>query len=180
MPNPFDEFVKNQIKSPEHTKNYEEIKSEWLNEIQHLYERLEGYLIDYVKSGQLTISRNTIDMFEQLLGSYEAPTMSIGFRGNSNDLIQIKPKGLHVIGARGRVDIEGPRGSAMLVCVPEDSDEPNISVKISFNKNPITEMNSKPEPHVWEWKFAIRDPRIRYQALTPEHFQEVIMRVITG
>ena len=88
----------------ENGRNWEERKKDWVSRIDSLYDMIESWLTPLVEKKYITITRGQLSVFEELLGSYEAPTMSIKFF--SGEIIKLVPKGLHVIGGNGRVDMK--------------------------------------------------------------------------
>lgn len=88
----------------ENGRDWEERKKDWLSRIASLYDMIESWLTPLVEKKYITITRGWLSVFEELLGSYEAQTMSIKFF--SGEIIKLVPKGLHVIGGNGRVDMK--------------------------------------------------------------------------
>ena len=88
----------------ENGRNWEERKKDWVSRIDSLYDMIESWLTPLVEKKYITITRGQLSVFEELLGSYEAPTMSVKFF--SGEIIKLVPKGLHVVGGNGRVDMK--------------------------------------------------------------------------
>lgn len=180
MSNIFSDFVERQTRVLKGKEYYEEKKTEWLKEICILYRNLTGYLSTHIKSGQIIVEKGSTHISEQLLGEYEAPTLNIGFQGNSYARIKIIPNALYVIGAWGRIDIQGPNNSAILVRVPKDSDGPRIAVPTHTEDKKSVQAGMFAEEPELEWKFAVLGNRIHYSPLTADTFKEAIMNVIGG
>lgn len=88
----------------ENGRNWEERKKDWVSRIDSLYDMIESWLAPLVGKDYITITREQISIYEELLGSYDAPIMSIKFF--SGEIIKLVPKGLHVVGGNGRVDMK--------------------------------------------------------------------------
>jgi hypothetical protein len=174
MSSAFDAFVKQQNQPTDNAAQQQQ-KEQWLNDLDGLYAQLKDYLQPYLAQGTIRVDVEPCDIEEQFLGSYAAPSLKISFAGNNAGSIRVFPKGLHVVAAKGRVDIDGPNGTAMLVRVPESSngqrmahgDESNEAAKKSSDANDIA----------YVWKFVAKNPLTTYIPLTKENFQEVIMNV---
>ncbi len=98
------------------TKSYVEKRvSEWLERLIDLFEEIKKWAS---KNGWTTEDGPSIPMFEELMqrfgvSEHQQPTMSIC--DPKGRRIWIKPKGLWVIGANGRVDLFSPKGAYTLV-----------------------------------------------------------------
>lgn len=179
MTSTFDDFLNKRIKPQGEQVSYEKKREEWVADLSSLHEQLRGYLQKYIEEGKIHFHSENQQISEQFLGEYEAPVLLIGLVGDGNAQIRIRPYGFHVIGSRGRVDMQGPKGSAMLVRVPKDADGPRFITTISVGDEP-QEQVSRTDEIDDVWKFAVREPRLRYYPLNKETFQNVFMKLIAG
>jgi len=99
--------------SEERGEDFQHQREQWLDRLNALYKEIEGWLYPAREKGHLSITYRKIPLMEDLLGRYEAPVMRIQFYNGR--FIDLTPAGLHVIGARGRVDIDfGDRDVAIV------------------------------------------------------------------
>src|SRR3546814_12833964 len=106
-------------------------KEWWLDKLAELYELVNKSLGDYVKSGDVSISRSPVTLHEEQLGSYQVDQLEILL---GRQIVRLKPIGTFLIGARGRVDMVGPRGSVRFVIVPPASQKPRIEITVSIGE----------------------------------------------
>lgn len=183
MPDKFDDFIKNQLKSSA-AENAAQVTPEqekelWLRKLAELHTLVTESLDAYVKRGDVAINRVPIGLHEEQLGSYTADQLDIVL---GRQVVRLKPIGTYLIGARGRVDMVGPRGSARFVVVPPASEKPNFSVTVSVagENNKSTPEPKRVPPEEWVWKIATLPPRVMYLELTPESFRETLIGVVNG
>ena len=106
----FSEFIRRKT-APNQSESGEAIdwakrRADWLQQLDDLYAGMEDHLRPYTHAGDIQIERTPIQLREEDLGTYKADklTFKIG-----REKIVAKPIGTSVIGARGRVDLSGPR-----------------------------------------------------------------------
>lgn len=85
-----------------------------------------------------------------------------------------------MIGARGRVDMIGPKGIVRLVIVPKDSSGPKIRVNIRKQDEPASKKDDVKSILDWDWKISTPPPNIRYFDLNKESFQDALMDILNG
>jgi hypothetical protein len=111
MSNDFQEFlVKKQSEAG--SERGDERKEKWLQSLDRLYLRLEGYLEPYIKGGSIRLERENTTLREEVIGPYRAPKLRIWI---VNTWVDIVPAGTYVMGAVGRVEVRGIRGSRAMV-----------------------------------------------------------------
>lgn len=97
---------------------------DWLGRLDVLFKKVEAW----VKDGGWSIEPGApIPMHEepmQRFGIAESSQPSLSVRSPAGAEIWLKPKGLWVIGANGRVDIFSPKGVFTLIDVADPFDEP--------------------------------------------------------
>jgi hypothetical protein len=93
--------------------NQEIILSEWVGAINELMAQLRGWLADAEREGLFKIIPEAIDREEHLLGHYR--TQALKLVSPAGEVIKIVPKARHVLGSYGRVDLECPPRTTILV-----------------------------------------------------------------
>ncbi|MBN4082500.1 hypothetical protein JYT13_01690 [Mariprofundus ferrooxydans] len=139
--------------------------------------RLKFFLKSHIESGKLTLTTRSICLREEYIGSYDVDALDI-ILGDTK--ITLTPIGTNLIGAKGRVDMKGPRGTVKFVLVPKDSSSPSISIQVRIQgKDMPTKEETKPIAD-WGWKISTPPPRISYIELEEESFQTALMEVVNG
>jgi hypothetical protein len=93
--------------------------------------------------------------------------------------VELDPIGTNLIGARGRADMHGRRGTVRFVLVGKTSSRPNVRVSLAdASKGSRTEIASKDSEIEWSWKIATPPPRIEYLELNQESFLDSLLEVI--
>ncbi len=95
------------------------LRNDWLERIDSLYNTIKSWIEPLKTKGYAEISIYTVAMYEEALGTYDAPAMKIRFF--SGEKAEIVPKGLHVIAGNGRLDMR--LGSRVVMIIGQD-DEP--------------------------------------------------------
>ncbi|MHB8057272.1 MAG: hypothetical protein ACYDHC_05185 [Desulfuromonadaceae bacterium] len=155
-------------------------KDEWLAYLEQLYSIFEECLSEYTKKGAVDIQYQDVEISEENLGTYSARLMTIKL---GNEQIKLKPIGTNLIGAKGRVDMTGRLGSAMLILVDSrmKSASDHIKITVHTGNAPIEkEEQTTEQPIVWEWKFVSAPPTRKYQPVNEETIYSVIMEVSNG
>lgn len=174
----FDDFVNQQSKASEKGEvDWIAKLEDWKMHLSVFHKKVESFLESYIESGKLTLTKRIIDLHEEYIGSYRVEALDITL---GNTKITLTPIGTNLIGAKGRVDMKGPRGTVKFVLVPKGSSAPKISIQIrTQNKDAPTKEEIKPVTD-WEWKISTPPPRISYIELEEESFQTALMEVVNG
>jgi hypothetical protein len=113
MPNEITDFLKGrETKSKSQVQNWQKIKSEWLDEIDKFFEMVRTWLSEPVAEGLVKISEGKTIISEENIGRYQVPTLTIMALNNT---FRFNPVGRLVIGSKGRIDMETPKGEIMLL-----------------------------------------------------------------
>ncbi len=173
----FDEFVqRQQLESGEAEADWKAERDSWLNYLEGLYRQIQSFLSAYT-SDKVKVSYLDIILNEENLGSYTARRMLIKI---GRQEITMTPVGTLIIGAKGRVDVEGPAGRFRLVLVDRDAQGPRIKVAVTVGKTDPPKAEISPKEIEWAWKIATNPPTIRYVELTQEAFFDALLEIVNA
>src|ERR1700730_2424572 len=139
----FDAFVKAQQKSAQDADiDWNKERDAWLDHLDALYKKIEELLGDYVKSGQILLRYQEVQLNEEDIGTYSARRLIIKIGGKE---IVLEPIGTQLIGTKGRVDVTGPAGSTRIMLVDKDAARPRVRVTVQINPSrpPVPEPPDK-------------------------------------
>lgn len=125
----FDEQIRRHIKSQtmrnsEQDVDWAERLKWWVDRVNELLSSMEQWLAPLIADGTIRVSHDRMQINEDMLGHYELPVLNLNF---GESFLCIKPVGSVIIGAFGRIDVEGPTGRAMLILTTdEEADTPSI------------------------------------------------------
>ena len=177
----FDDFVKRRVNEAQtygssKDVDWDKTREDWICSLNSLYSDMENYLKKYTEADQIQIARKNIQISEDYLGSYEAEmlTLQIGY-----DKVVAKPIGRLMIGAAGRVDLTGARGTLRLVLLEKGG--PAIQTKIEIGRKVEEETGWHPIQNIAisekGWYIATLPPRISVTALTADAFRDALMEL---
>jgi hypothetical protein len=176
----FDDFVKSQQSPPEPEVDWKQVRNEWLRRLDELYKQVEGFLSNYIASGQIVVESHPIDLTEENLGTYKARKLVLRI---GRSAVTLMPVGTLLIGSRGRVDVIGPRGTTvpiLLINSKARQVSDMVRVQVSIGRKLPDVPKEKPGEITWEWKMVTRPPERRFIELTQESFFGMIMEVANG
>ena len=78
-------------------------RSEWLSDLRTLTAQVKDWLAPAVQKGLLRVQDDEVQIEEQYLGSYAAPSLVISGPGASR--VKLVPIARLIVGAQGRVDL---------------------------------------------------------------------------
>ena len=173
------EFFISKIKKTEHVDiDWNDRKSWWLDQLNKLYDLIEEWLGDLKNQG-VTVEKVPKKIYEDHIGDYEAHALIIKVGG---ECVKFDPVGTIIIASKGRVDIKGSNGTAMLVLFPK-GERPKIDVKVTID-SAIEEPKKAPqsavaEPQEYEW-CIVRHGGLRpmYIVLNEKTFLEILRAVM--
>jgi len=105
----------------------------FLKQIDSLFAMIEGLLEDM----PTILQREPTMVVETDVGEYEAQKLVLTAAGDER--VEFVPKGFRVIGASGRVDVQGDRGEGMLVLQPGDRWGVVVSTRPTLRVVPLDE-----------------------------------------
>jgi hypothetical protein len=171
MVDKFMEFVHAQTAMAEEdtqeAMSVEREKTRWLDHLEVLRKFVDGALAAYAEAG-IKMSTKMVTVTEEQTGPYKAPQVEITV---GPAVVKLKPIGTFLIGAFGRVDMEGSRGVVRLILVPAKAQSPLFG----FNTDPVPPSESE-----LVWKIMPPPPSGGYVELTKEVFLEMLMKVVRG
>lgn len=145
----------------------------WQKQVNNFYNEVESWLNGLKERGFLTINYSETNKTEEFLGTYKIRKMLISI---GNQILEIEPAGALVIGALGRIDLNGKNGKIRFVLVPKSSKKPKL--KITFSDKPITTSKESINYDDYTWKIATSPPDINYIELDSDNFSNVILDMI--
>lgn len=172
----FEKFLSEQKKKLQESGNIHARKDAWIEQIDVLYRKVVDLLSPHIRSGAITTSRETISIYEELLGRYDVPSLVIDF-GPSR--VHLNPIGTYLIGSPGRVDMVGLRSSVRIVLTPKEAVEPIIRItrgESEHFKPKSTEIKIKD----FVWKISTNPPRIKYSEITESTLQRALIEATNG
>lgn len=175
------DFLNDDQDQSETTFDWEQIKNEWIHYVNQLYKDIISWLEPFTneENPKIKISFENKVVTEDY-GSYEINRMIIMIK---NQKVILDPIGTLIIGARGRIDLQGTYGTFRFLLVDKSLKEPLITVDAfsSFNQKleGIFEKDEN-ETNGLSWKIATPPPNIKYIPINEETFSEVLLSVITN
>lgn len=153
---------------------------EWIEYLDHLYFMAKEYLAKYVDDGSVKIDHKPITITEDFSGPYTVLNMVVHI---GPSIVEFRPLGTMLIGSKGRVDVEGPGGTARLSLVNQHvkgaRDLINVSLVIADHLQPTAQKQPEIDPTsiVWVWKIMTAPPEMNFVPLTEETFLDMLMGV---
>jgi hypothetical protein len=154
-------------------------KGLWLNKLGEFYKSVEHFLGTYIAAGSIKFEKFEVFLREDQLGEYQADAGRITV---GDTIVKLQPIGTFLIGARGRIDMIGPRGTVKFLLVPPASRGLKIEIRTTIVGQPSESapVIATAPPSEWVWKIASPPPRLVYTELTAESFQGSLMSVVNG
>jgi hypothetical protein len=169
----FAKFVQEKkSQTPTEPINFDEQKGIWLGKLRELYEHVSSWLKPYP---EIKIDEKTKQISEEALGTYQAPTLLLSI---GSDLIQLDPIATFLFGARGRVDITGPKGVSRLLLVPKNA--VGVTMQIRGVNEPKKDIKRIPPVSEWVWKLTSPPPTVQYVELNKKVFFDIIISLANG
>ena len=125
-------------------------KKIWLNGLDRLYTNINAWLNSLIQEKIVAVNYEEMILAEDFMVSYRVKNMHITVGA---ELVSLKPMGMNVIGAAGRVDMEGEEGTVMLVLLSK-------------------------EVNHYQWYIVVRTPQKQYFPLVKESFTDALEQVM--
>ena len=172
----FQKFLRNQNTKAEQLGNLSDTKAAWLRQVDNLYEQVLRLLSPHVRSGDIKQETQPYSVYEELLGTYEVPSLILNL-GTSK--VQFKPIGTYLLGTPGRVDMVGLRSSIRMVLTTRDASEPVLRFSTISGPQP-EKLTPKINIADYVWKISTNPPRIKYSDITLASLEKAIIEVVNG
>lgn len=129
----FDAFVKRQqsAQQEEATFDPKQQLEQWLDYLNVLYKQITAYLQAYVENGAAQIEYRDVTLNEEFIGTYTARTM---FLKIGRSTVTFTPIGTMLIGTKGRVDVQGPIGSARLSLIDKQATNARQLIRVTVRR----------------------------------------------
>jgi len=178
--NDFERFLADQKRHEVKGFDAEKQLREWRNLLTTLYQNIKNYMQPYVSQGLAVISNKDIELNEDFSGPYTVQQLILQV---GNSVVMFKPIGTMLIGSKGRVDVQGPRGTVRLTLVDKKVKSARDLIKITTTiLSPGQELAPPPEPErreiEWTWKIASGPPSMTFTDLNETTFFDVILSVV--
>lgn len=127
-------FQEKRQKSTASTADWVAKRDAWIEAVNDLYRTIED---DYLKAAknEVEIARPEKLVSERHVGEYHIPELALRV---GDEEVVFSPKGVNVVGARGRIDVEGERGEATIVWQGDDDWSLVVSRTPSLRVVPLT------------------------------------------
>ncbi len=176
----FDDFVRQQQQSV-HACDWAEAKDQWLQDMKLLYNSVSDYLQPYVEKGEIKTAYRDATLTEEDIGTYPVKELTITI-GRSH--VQLQPVGTRIIGAKGRVDMIGPRGRVQFLLVDKKANSTNdlirVTVTIGDKPSQTPPAQRSNEPVEFVWKFLTTPPQRQLLELNKDLFLQLLMEIVNG
>jgi hypothetical protein len=176
----FDAFVKRQQteKQQEAAFDPKQQLAQWLGYLDDLYSRITAYLQAYIESGAAQIEYRDIPINEEFIGAYIARQMRLKI---GRSIVTFTPIGTMLIGTKGRVDVEGPFGTARLSLVNKQVTSSRQLFRVMITRPDDRPPAAPPSETIkqleWTWKISPPPPETKFIELSEEAFFDMILAV---
>ena len=173
----FDAFVKRQ-QAEQRASDPKQRLDEWFGYLDALYKDITSYLQTYIDSSAAQIEYRNVTLNEDFAGDYVARQMILKI---GSATVTFTPVGTMLIGSKGRVDVQGPSGTARLVLVDKLATTARSLIRVtirSADDPPLPPPSPEAITQVeWAWKIATPPPEMKFIELTQESFFNIILSV---
>ena len=177
----FASFVASQQEPPQNLAadnelTAEEIRQEWLHNLDKLYAQVAEMLREFVDNGAIRFNFTDVTLHEEELGSYTVKKMEIQI---GRKLVVLEPVGTLIVGSKGRVDIIGSAGRTLLLLVRKSAKSAKDLIKIDVSLNSKL-ISPNPPPSVDEesaWKIVQRGIQTSFVDVDKDSFFALLMEL---
>ncbi|WP_165224204.1 hypothetical protein [Aquisphaera insulae] len=92
--------------------NWDDRRDAYVTAVDHLYALIENILAAPLRDGAVQVQRRPKNLEEAYIGSYRIEDLVLFF---GDEQVRFSPQGRNILGAEGRVDVLGERGTATLI-----------------------------------------------------------------
>ena len=175
----FSAFIEQQTAPPAAGReiDWEQKREEWLQYLGQFYAQVKEFMGEYVNQNKVRLRCGSKTLNEEFIGEYTVDTMTLDIGPNS---VIFDPVGTNLIGAKGRVDMRGAKGTVKFVLVPEDTTAIGWQFRVVVGADPAPEPDPVEPVDRWKWKIATPPPKVRCVELCRDSFQDAVMEVVNG
>ena len=180
MTDTFDDFVdrQNQLaKDAEQSVDWAKELEEWRAYLKQFKSSVADFLQEHMQQDRVRLEYKAKRNSEENIGNYDVEVITIMI-GNAK--VELDPVGTVLIGAKGRVDMKGPKGTVKVVLVPKHSKGTGLGMQALGHGETRKEQENEKQPIEWVWKLATPPPSVKYTEFTKESFRTAIMEVVNG
>lgn len=173
----FDNFVQRKQEEEKEATAFDPKRelADWLRHLDALYAQIAEFLKSYADAGTARLELRDIELNEEFSGPYLAKQL---FLRIGSSTVTFRPIGTMLIGSKGRVDVQGPRGNARLVLINKKitSARQLITVRVvEPGRPPLPEVKS--DGLEWAWKIVTPAPEMKFIDLNEEAFFDMVLSV---
>lgn len=148
------------------------------SEISTFLSKIEDFFSDLEKWSSevgLTTTRGSVEVSEEILGTYSAPTLTI-IDSTGESIAEAVPIGRSIVGANGRVDLNGTYDKAILLALSEGG--PSLHTTVTEGSH-VEQRTKKIYQGVTEagWYWIERTARLKGNAVTKDLFLYLLSQV---
>lgn len=171
----FRNFVENENKKKHASQfNPDERIQKYKEFVNMFYQRVEQeWLFPFIERDEIDVVLLERPIAEQHLGQYTVMEMVIVI-GSRN--LQLKPAGTMIPGSCGRIDLIYEARSEMFVLVGDEIKTPKQMLECMYS-NGGDGMIVKDD---LVWKYVSKFPRLKYETITSDVFQKILLDIING
>jgi hypothetical protein len=180
--NEFQKYIDSVSKIEKNEIDWNKEKEDWLKYIDEFYKNIETWLEEYKKKDQIKTIYSNKEIIEENIGRYYAKVLEVMI---NNKKLYFDPIGTLLVGAKGRIDLKGPKGKILFVLVDKNYVGPKIETHIFHSEEERVEFEKKQTeikktPIEWTWKIATQPPHIKYFDVDENSFFDSIMEILNG
>lgn len=118
----FEDLVRNRVRTGGEQFDWEPRKAWWVSSVEGLMNDIRVWLAPLAQEQLIRFDVQPVDITEERLGHYRTVKGVVTLDGMS---LSLSPAGTLIIGGYGRIDVDGPNGTAMLILADEGA-KPDI------------------------------------------------------
>lgn len=169
----FDKFI-NEQNSQEQLDKTNKIIARYIEWVNKFYSDIQNiWLKKYINEGTIILQSQAITIHEESLGAYDVEKKSIIIGPNT---VWLEPIGTCLLGTFGRIDMKFRGNIVTFIILGENITDYRQQISISFNGK---KEGKDIEPGKPVWKYVDPEFSGKYDTLTTESFQRLLMNIIS-
>lgn len=171
----FKNFVENENKKKYASQfNPNERIQKYKEFVDIFYQRVEQeWLFPFINKKEIDVVSLERPIAEQHLGQYNVKEKVIIIGGRN---LHLRPVGTMIPGSCGRIDLIYEARSEMFVLVEAEIKTPKQMLECMYS-NGCNGLNINKD---MVWKYVSKFPRLRYESVTSDVFQKILLDIING